>query len=585
MIRKSIVAKLWAAIVILMIIVLIILNMGQFQLVENFYYNRITQTLIQQGQQLTELYKNDPQKFENGIEVDNISRIINAHIVLVDSHGKVKTCNDMMMLTQGSFFLAEELKEVFQGDIAVKRGYHHHFATQMLSIAVPIYENNNIENALLLFTPIAPITATLASLRKLIFWGMIGSIILASILAFFLSRSISRPLIQMNKAALEMAKGNFQQNIPVKSKDEIGILSASFNFLASRLKNNITDLSYEKEKLESILASMTDSVITFDMYGKISLFNPQAKKLLDNCPDLELNKLLQDCIHLTQLNSLFQQVLAEQAANKGEIVVNNKKVAVRLSPLFEPNTQKLLGVVALLQDVTKERKLEEMRRDFIANVSHELRTPISLIQGYTEAILDGVSDSPQQRTKFLSIIHKESHTLKRLVEDLLEISRLQSETIVLEKEVFDLEKVIWQVYEKYKKTLDEAKLEFTVQIDPEAAHIWADRFRMEQLLTNLISNAVRYSSKGKISINVGKNDKGVILRISDTGRGIPQEDLPFIFERFYRVDKSRNRVMGGTGLGLSIVKNVVKVHGGEITVASQLGKGTTFTIFLPDKKG
>lgn len=578
---KSVVAKLWMTIVLLMVIIIISLGLGLFRLTENFYYSQITNNLITQGMQIADMYSKDPEIFQDEKEVERISGILNAHILFLDEEGKIKVCNMSFHMLPGSVFEEENLHKIFAGEIVSQRGYHHSFETQMLSIGIPVKTGDKITKALLIYTPIAPITATLNSLRGFVFWALLGALILASILAFFLSRSISKPLIKMNQVALGLAQGDYAQRIPVKSNDEIGVLGASLNYLSEQLSTNISALSYEKEKIENILLSMTDGVIVFDIKGSIVLFNPQAKQLLANCVDIENNEMLEKCVYLSQLNSLYSKILQTKELTEGKITVDGMTIAARLSPLFDTDSKALIGVIAVLQDITKEQKLEEMRREFIANVSHELRTPISLITGYGEAIIDGVAERPEQSNNFVRVILDEANRLKRLVEDLLELSRLQSGSVNLEKEWVDIPKVVQDVKEKFYHVLKEHKTDFRAEISTGAEHAWADRFKFEQILINLVSNAVRYTPGGVITIRSEESEQNTIISISDTGKGIPTEDLPFVFERFYRADKSRNRESGGTGLGLAIVKNLIETHQGVIKVDSQEGAGTVFTILFP----
>jgi two-component system sensor histidine kinase ResE len=451
----------------------------------------------------------------------------------------------------------------------------------MLTVGIPVKTGEQISQALLIYTPVAPITATLNSLRGLVYWALLGSLVLASILAFFLSRSLSKPLVKMNKVALGLAKGDFTQRISIRSSDEIGVLGASLNYLTEQLRDNISALSYEKEKIENILLSMTDGVIAFDTEGRIVLFNPQAKQLLASCVNIEKNELLEHCVYLSQLNSLYKEILKTNKMTEGKITVDEKTIAVRLSPLFDVSSNVLTGEIAVLQDVTQEEKLEGMRREFVANVSHELRTPISLITGYSEAIIDGVAEEAEQRHSFIRIILDEANRLKRLVEDLLELSRLQSGAITIEKEWVDINQVAQGVREKFYHVLLKDHTKFQVEVRHGAEMVWADRFRLEQIFINLVGNAVRYAPGGMIKISSEKSEKATIVRISDTGKGIPANDLPFVFERFYRADKSRNRGSGGTGLGLAIVKNLVEAHQGIIEVDSREGEGTVFTISFP----
>lgn len=578
---KSIVAKLWLTIVVLMVLIITSLGLGLFRLTENFYYSQTTKNLVAQGLQIADMYSNEPETFQDDNELNRISRILNAHVLLLNEKGIITVCNMSLQMLPGSVIEEDDLNKIFNGEIIAQRGYHHHFGTQMLTVGVPVKVGDKVSQALLIYTPVAPITATLNSLKRLVYWALLGSLILAAILAFLQSRSLSRPLVKMNQVALGLAKGDYTQRIPVRSSDEIGVLGASLNYLTEQLRENISALSYEKEKIENILLSMTDGVIAFDTSGSIVLFNPQAKKLLASCANIEKNELLEHCVYLNQLNSLYNEILETKKMTEGKIIVDDKIIAARLSPLFDVNSNALVGVIAVLQDITQEQKLEEMRREFIANVSHELRTPISLITGYSEAIIDGVADKPEQRHGFIGVILDEANRLKRLVEDLLELSRLQSGSITIEKEWVDIEQLAQGIKNKFYHVLNENKTDFQAEISPEAKMVWADRFRFEQILINLVSNAVRYAPGGVIKIRSEKGEQNTIVSISDTGRGLSASDLLFVFERFYRADKSRNRESGGTGLGLAIVKNLVEAHQGFIKVDSQEGEGTVFTMTLP----
>ncbi len=226
MFTKSIVAKLWLTIVVLMTVIITFLGLGLFQLTENFYYSQITKNLVNQGLQIRDMYVGDPEVFQDYNELERISRILNAHVLLLDEKGTVEVCNMSMHMLPGSVFEEADLNRIFKGEIIARRGYHHQFATQMLSVGIPVKTGDKISQALLIYTPVAPITATLNSLRGLVYWALLGSVILVSILAFFLSRSLSRPLIKMNQVALGLAKGDFSQRIPIRRGDEVGILGA-----------------------------------------------------------------------------------------------------------------------------------------------------------------------------------------------------------------------------------------------------------------------------------------------------------------------------------------------------------------------
>ncbi|WP_148228053.1 ATP-binding protein [Syntrophobotulus glycolicus] len=577
---KSIVAKLWLTIIVLMIVVLSLLGFGLFELGKNFYYAQVTDNLNDQGRQIAGLYAENPEIFMNNDEINRFSQILNAHTIILNEKGIIQYCNAETHLFPGTVFQESELSRIFQGEEISKIGYYEHFDTQMLAIGLPVIREKQVVEAMFIYTPVAPISATLDSFRNLIAGALLASILIASVLALFLSRSLPKPLLRMNEVALSLAKGDYDQRVTVQSRDEMGVLGTSLNYLSEQLKKNMTELSYEKEKIENILIGMSDGVITVDIEGRVVLINPQAKHLL-NMSNLEKNSRIDKDENLARLSSLFSGVLAQKEQAKEEIMINEKNLTVRLSPLFDPSQLILTGVIAVLQDTTREYKLEQMRRDFVANVSHELRTPISLIQGYAEALADHVEDSPVQQDQFMKIIIEESNRLKRLVEDLLELSRLQSGKADLEKEEINLFQVSEQVKEKYDQLFIQRNIKFKAEINQDAGTVWADKFMFEQIVLNLIDNAICYAPGGTITLTSARTQKGIELCLSDTGKGISEEDLPYLFERFYRADKSRNRESGGTGLGLSIVKNLVQAHGGIISVESEAGKGTKFSLKFP----
>ncbi|MGI6226591.1 MAG: ATP-binding protein [Peptococcales bacterium] len=581
MIRNSVISKLWLSIVILIVMVLLFLSLGLSSLLEDFYYSRISQELVVEGQRLIEVV-NSEDDYDRLVEkLDLLSNFTNAHIIVVDKKGLVEACNSMMGVNSGTHFDVGDLEKVFQGNIVTKRGYHHHFEAPMLSAAIPMHKGKEIDNALLLYRPVAPISETISSMRWLIIYAAIGAILLASVVSFFLSRSLSRPLVQMNKVAREMAKGNFDHKIQVKSEDEVGLLGATLNHMSKQLKNNITELSHEKEKLENILASMSDGVITLDAQGNIILINPPAENLLKKCVhNLKTGEKVFDCLMMSDFKLMFDEVNDEKKIQTKDVEINGKIIAVRMTPLLG-DSNSLIGVVGVLQDVTKERELEQMRRDFIANVSHELRTPLSLMQGYSEALLDGMAEDPHKKEKVISIIHQETLRLKRMVDELLDLSRLQTGHFNLNKQNLSIPDILRVIEEKYQPAVLKAGLEFKLEIEQDLPQVYADLDRMQQVLINLVENALKHTDQGYIAIFAFKENNQICIEVTDTGSGIASEDLDFIWERFYKADKSRERAKGGTGLGLAIVQNIIKAHNGKVWVRSEVGTGSTFGFCIP----
>lgn len=580
-VKNSIISKLWIAITLLIIIVLLILTLSLSSFIEEFYFTQISNELIKDGQQLIEIIKNENNSEEVAYKVETLASLTNAHLVIVDDEGMVQACNSMMGLPAGMNFNPEELQEVFNGQTITKVIENQVFEGPMLAVAIPINTNNRTTNALMMFKPVNPITDTIYQLRKQIFLTAIGAIILASVISFFLSRTLSKPLIEVNRVALEMAQGNFNNKVNVYSEDEIGLLGSNINYLSTQLQNIIEKLSQEKVKLENILKSMSDGVLTLDSNANIILLNPFAQKLFyHDIEDIGLGQNFFEKIQNRELQNLFELVNREKRSKVKDIEIDGKLFSAKMAPLLNLE-RKITGIVTVLQDVTKERQLEKMRQDFITNVSHELRTPLSLMQGYSEALIDGMALNKEKQDKIINIIYDESLRLKRMVNELLNLSKLQTGNFTLNKQELDLNQLLEHFYEKYKSIVLEADLEFEVEVGEHLPRIYADYDKIQQVLINLVENALKHTKEGKISLKAYELQDRIVMEVTDTGMGIAKEDIEFIWERFYKADKSRNRNQGGTGLGLAIVKSIIEAHNGQVWVKSVEGIGSTFGLTLP----
>ncbi|ASS65091.1 MULTISPECIES: ATP-binding protein [unclassified Paenibacillus] len=423
-----------------------------------------------------------------------------------------------------------------------------------------------------------------------VYIGIIG-FLLSTFFAFFLSSKITQPLLQLKDAADLISQGEYRTRVPIRSSDEIGELAGTFNRMASELHELITDLNHEKEHLSSVLRSMADAVITLDAGGNVVLANPPGELLLERWRRVDWNQD-EDPEGLPlesaprPLRDLFRTVSIEGRDLSQKLQVQSGVWSVVMAPLKSEDTVR--GVVAVMRDVTEEHRLEKLRRDFVANVSHEIRTPLSMLQGYSEALLDDIAGSPEERRELVQVIHDESLRMGRLVKDLLDLARMEAGHVELNFNSVDLDGLVSRVVHKFQVySMDrDIKIEYR---SPEEAVILAeaDEDRLEQVLTNLLDNAVRHSSDGSaIRLTLGRtNDAGgtaAVLKVADEGQGIPADDLPYIFERFYKADKARKRgAGGGTGLGLAIVRNIVDAHGGTIRAESTEGVGTSFTLLLP----
>ena len=406
------------------------------------------------------------------------------------------------------------------------------------------------------------------------------AIIASLIIGYILSKTITVPIADIMQKAKAIAEGEFGKMLEVRSDDEIGDLTKTFNYMSSELKNTLIEISSEKSKIETILRNMTDGIIAFNIKGEIIHVNPAALKMLEV---QEMNMSFNEFSSKYDLKISLEDIVYLQLSVEGErnIYVNDKYIRVYFA-VFTDEDKKAEGVIVVLQDITEMQKLDNMRKEFVANVSHELRTPLTSIKSYTETLLDGAYKDSEMVEKFLNVIDSEAERMTRLVKDLLQISRLDNQQMQWKVQEFSFGELVKDCIVKLQIEARNKNQKLESYIMGDIPLIKGDRDRIEQVVLNILSNAIKYTPDGgSISVYISRLFNEVSLKVVDTGIGIPKKDLSRIFERFYRVDKARSREMGGTGLGLSIAKEIVEAHGGTITAESELGKGTEITVRLP----
>lgn len=414
--------------------------------------------------------------------------------------------------------------------------------------------------------------------------------LLSTFFAFFLSAKLQQPLLQLKDAAVSISKGNYSTRVNISSSDEIGQLADTFNEMTEKLEKLIHDLNHESNHLSNVIRSIRDAVITFDANGEVILTNPQGHILLNQWQAIEDEWVLSEGLNYPKVPAPIREnyikVLNHGKDSTDKIHVQSYMWSVVLTPLLSNGIMR--GVVAVIRDVTEEHKIDKIRRDFVANISHEIRTPLQMLQGYSEALIDDIVVSPEERQELVQVIHDESVRMGRLVNDFLDVARMEAGHINMKYQIVDVSHILLRVFRKFFVYAKERGIELEYIPSEESLVLQhADEDRLEQVFTNLIDNALRHTDTGKrvmilpsvVSLNY---DSFVQLKFKDEGQGIPAEDLPYIFERFYKADKARKRgSRSGTGLGLAIVKNIIDQHEGKIAVESTVGQGTTFTILLP----
>ncbi len=422
---------------------------------------------------------------------------------------------------------------------------------------------------------------SLTQTTKTIIVAVFLALILAVLMAYVFAKTLTGPIHQLTVKAKLLAEGDLKQTVEVFSEDEIGQLAESFNYMASELNKTVGEAFREKNKLEAILHNMTDGVISFDKNGDITHANTVAAEMLE-VDKLDFNLDMFTRKYDLELDDQGRDIEDGMAVQlQYTFPVGEKFINASFSPYFN-ETEEIEGIVVVLQDITKQKKLDNMRKEFVANVSHEMRTPLTTIKSYTETLMYGALEEKEMAMDFLNIINTEADRMSFLVRDLLQLSRFDNKQVQFHFTKVYINELISENVRQNKIHAENKKQNLILELWPDNdAYIVADRDRVNQVINNITTNAIKYSPEGAtIRIYVTEDKNYYKINVSDTGMGISKEDLPRIFERFYRVDKARSRAMGGTGLGLAIAKEIMEGHDGKLTAESEYGKGTTMTMWF-----
>ncbi|ELK22191.1 redox sensor histidine kinase ResE [Anoxybacillus flavithermus TNO-09.006] len=582
---RSVVGKLWLTILLLVAFVLFILTVLLLSFFEKYYLEKTGEQLTQQAVKVARVVAEHDEQFARSIAwtmVDDVSKLM---IIIDDRHYWYSPNEQLVDLPLSFVQQDKQLSRVFDGKKVVKRAMmpnetmRNRVYNELFIVGVPLRTSDG-NGAVFVYQSLKAVEETTKQTTKFIFLAAFIAIVLTTVFAFFLSTRITAPLRKMRQVAFEMARGKFDSKVPIVTHDEIGELAMAFNQMGRQLQFHINALNQEKEQLASILSSMADGVITLNRNGEVLITNPPADRFLQAWYYEQGQR--DDLSPLPpQVNELFTKAVAEEKEQATEMALQGRNWVIVMTPLY--NGKVIRGAVAVLRDMTEERRLDKLRKDFIANVSHELRTPIAMLQGYSEAIVDDIAATDEEKKELAKVIYDESLRMGRLVNDLLDLARMEAGHLTLHKERVPLRSYTERIIHKFQALAKEKGVRLLVDINEEFVVLF-DPDRIEQVLTNLIDNALRHTDDGgEVRVIVDGDEEAVRISVRDSGSGIAEEDLPFVFERFYKADKARTRGRSGTGLGLAIAKNIVEAHKGTIAVHSKLGEGTTFTFTLPLK--
>jgi two-component system phosphate regulon sensor histidine kinase PhoR len=530
-------------------------------------------------------------------QIDDVQSVVSrlgektgVRITVIDENGLVLGETDKNPREMENHSERPEIKQAFNNEIGESLRYSTTLQKEMFYVAVP-YEAKNGTSLTVIRTslPLSIIQQTLLPLESKVIYTGIVLTILALLLSLVVSKTTTKSLAGIIHISEELAKGNLNVDIPIsESKGEIPKITMALNHMAQKLNEVFKQLSHEKNQIEAVLSAMSEGVMVVSEKGKIILTNNIFKEMF-NLTDDPFQKSYWEVLRNKEVIKLIDGVLQNWKPDNKEVFYlypEERYYLANVIPLTSPERE----IIVVMFNITEFKKLENIKADFIANVSHELRTPLTAIKGYTETLEEGTFEDPQEQKHFIKIIKRHADRLINIVSDLLVLSEVEGRDVLSQQnENGDLEdvnvnEVIRSSLEALKSNALEKELKVSFNPSDKEHIITASRFLLEQMFINLIDNAVKYTpDHGEVGIEITDKNEYLTIEIYDNGIGIPKDSLPRIFERFYRVDKTRSRKMGGTGLGLSIVKHIVIIHGGKIDVESEEGKGSRFRISLPKK--
>lgn len=515
----------------------------------------------------------------------NLSPKIKSRVTIINYQGKVladseKAIGDIVNMENHSS--RPEIEVALAGRTGIDTRYSSTLKINMLYAALPIKDKGEVIGVLRLAMPLTSVQRLLFTVRKTVFLGLLCALAFAIILGSLFTAWAINPINKIISASRRFAKGDFGRRIIVSSQDEIGELANTLNQMAQDIETKIREVSTQHQHLAAVFNSMIEGVIVVDSAGRVISINPTIERIFD-CLKAEVEgKFFLEGLRNNDVAEVINRVLKRGEFVSQELCLSwpvQKVFQINASPIFEMKS--VSGCLLVIHDITEMRKLETMRRDFVANVSHELKTPLTSIKGFVETLLSGALSDKENSRHFLEVIRNHTDRLSSLIDDLLDLSHIESKEIKLDDRKFHVKDLMDEVLFAFKSQVKKKGVDVENNISPDLL-LKADKQKIEQVFTNLIDNAIKFNKQNG-SINIYSVPLGDSLKIivEDSGIGIPERDLGRIFERFYRVDKARSRELGGTGLGLAIVKHIIELHKGSVGVESVEGLGSKFWFSLP----
>jgi two-component system phosphate regulon sensor histidine kinase PhoR len=478
-----------------------------------------------------------------------------------------------------------EIRAAYAGQVGAATRYSYTLGQEMTYVAVPLLEDGRLVGVLRTSLPMDALRQTLRASYLSILVGALVVAGLAAVLCWWVSQRISRPLEIMKRCAARFAKGELTSRVPVAGSKDVALLADALNDMAEQLDDRIRTIALERNEKDAIFRSMVEGVIAVDAEEHLLSINDTARRMLGIEAARDGGAHFMEVVRHPDLQDLLSEVLAGRGPLEGEAVIREEgdRVLHAVATQLRSSGGEEIGALLILNDVTRLRRLERVRQDFVANVSHELRTPITSIKGFVETLLEDPADNPEHVRRFLHIVLRQADRLSAIIDDLLLLSSMEqdAEGRQLTRVDAPVRDVVASAVELCAARAEEKNIDIRLDC-PADLEAPINAPLLEQALVNLIDNAVKYSDANtRVTVTGARETDGVALTVRDVGCGISEEHLPRLFERFYRVDTARSRKLGGTGLGLAIVKHIARAHGGRVSVTSTLGQGSAFVLHLP----
>jgi two-component system phosphate regulon sensor histidine kinase PhoR len=585
--RRRLLWKIYPSYVAVILLSIVAVGIYVSTTLKNFYLRKTADDLEVDARLIErEVSPNFSKKNEKSLDAlcKKLGKAASTRITLILPTGEVVGDSEEDPRSMENHADRPEVKEALAGQTGISTRYSETLQKEMMYLAIPVKKERDIAGAVRVSIPVIAIDTALGDVYgKIALFGVIMLTLTAAI-SLYIARRISQPIAELKRDAQRFAQGDLT-HIFVPGSSELGELAEALNKMAEQLGEKIRQITEQRNELETILAAMREGVLACDSDERIITLNHAAGSLLGIDLSTAKGHTVQETIRNADLQRFIGRVLSEQREAEVEIVLHGpeKKFLLLTGTVLRDSEGKNIGALVVLNDITRLRHLENIRREFVANVSHELKTPITSIKGYVETLQEGAIDDTGNARKFLEVIFRQADLLNALVDDLLSLSKIEQgaergEVQLAEEQV---RPIMEAAIAAYRARASERRIQVALHCKEEIV-VKANARLLEQAVGNLLDNAIKYSEPGgNVEIDVTKDKSDVTIKVSDHGCGIAPEHLPRLFERFYRVDKGRSRELGGTGLGLAIVKHIIQAHEGDVTVESTPGKGSAFTLHLP----